>query len=146
MTFSEASTIVMAIGVGDIVRWKHALSGVIVVACLAAGPQGAIAQSVEEINAMGRRIGELFQAGQYDQAIPIAQRLVRALEAREGGASVNTATALNSLALLLEDANRLKEAEAQFRRAIAILDKAGGPKQPSYSAALRKPVCVIVQG
>ncbi len=136
MTFSKASTIVMAIGVGDIVRWKHALSGVIVVACLAAGPQGAIAQSVEEINAMSRRIGELFQAGQYDQAIPIAQRLVRALEAREGSASVNTATALNSLALLLEDANRLKEAEAQFRRAIAILDKAGGPKQPGYSAAL----------
>jgi CHAT domain-containing protein len=103
---------------------------------LAAGPHYAAAQSIEEINRMGQRIADLFQAGQYDQAIPIAQRLVRALEAREGGASVNTATARNSLALLLEDANRLPEAEVQYRRVIGILDKAGGPKQPNYGAAL----------
>jgi CHAT domain-containing protein len=123
-------------GWGEAVRCKYALGRLFFVACLAAGPHCAAAQSVDEINRMGRRIAELFQAGQYDQAIPIAQRLVRALEAREGGASVNTATALNSLALLLEDANRLTEAEVQYRRVIGILDKAGGPKQPSYGAAL----------
>ena len=85
---------------------------------------------------MGRRTAELYEAGRYEEAIPIAQRLLRALESREGSASINTATALNSLALLLEDANRLPQAEVQYRRVMAILDKAGGPKQPNYAPAL----------
>lgn len=133
---AEGETDAMATGLGKHVRWKHVLGQLYFIACLAAGPHYASAQSVEKINRMGQRIAELFQAGQYDQAIPIAQRLVRVLEAREGGTSVNTATARNSLALLLEDANRLLEAEVQYRRVIGILDKAGGPKQPSYGAAL----------
>ncbi len=96
----------------------------------------ARAQTVTEINQMGHRISELFAAGRYREAIPIARRLVRALEEREGPDGLNTATALNSLALLLEDANRLSEAESTYRRVIRILEKAGGRKQPSYSAVL----------
>jgi CHAT domain-containing protein/tetratricopeptide (TPR) repeat protein len=118
------------------VRWKHLVRRLIFLVSLAAVPGLAAAQTVDEINRMGRRTAELYEAGRYEEAIPIAQRLLRALESREGSASINTATALNSLALLLEDANRLPQAEVHYRRVIAILDKAGGPKQPNYAPAL----------
>lgn len=97
---------------------------------------GASAQTVTEINQMGHKVSELFAAGRYREAIPLARRLVRALEEREGPDGLNTAAAVNSLALLLEDANRLSEAESNYRRVIRSLDKAGGRKQPSYSAVL----------
>ncbi len=96
----------------------------------------ARAQTVTEINQMGQRVNELFVAGRYREAIPIARRLVRVMEEREGADGLNTAIALNSLALLLEDANRLTEAESIYRRVIRILEKSGGRKQPNYSTSL----------
>lgn len=106
----------------------------LVAAWTAVAPAGA--QSVTEINQMGQRISELYAAGRYREAIPLARRLVRIMEQRDGAEGLNTATALNSLALLLEDANRVAEAEGLYRRVVRILDKAGGRKQPNYAAAL----------
>lgn len=116
--------------------WGCFVRFLVLIAATGVVPSPVGAQTVTEINQMGQRISELFAAGRYREAIPIARRLVRAMEEREGPDGLNTATAVNSLALLLEDANRLSEAESNYRRAIRILEKAGGRKQPNYSAAL----------
>ncbi len=46
------------------------------------------------------------------------------------------ASALNSLALLLQDTNRFAEGEPLMRRALAIYEKSYGPEHPNVAAAL----------
>ncbi|MCA8902442.1 MAG: tetratricopeptide repeat protein, partial [Hyphomonas sp.] len=51
---------------------------------------------------------------------------------------------LNNLALLLEDTNRLQEAEPLMRRALAIGEKGYGPDHPSVAIRLSN-LAVILQ-
>ena len=48
----------------------------------------------------------------------------------------NVATDLNNLARLLQDTNRLAEAEPLMRRALAIDEKSFGPEHPNVARSL----------
>ena len=67
---------------------------------------------------------ELYQAGKYADAIPIAERYAQIIEARYGKDGPEYGLALNNLGELFRVSNRLSEAEPLIRRALAIDEKA----------------------
>ena len=84
----------------------------------AAGRAGA--QPADDLDALNRRVLELYGAGKYAEAIPLARRYADAMQARRGPDHPDYATALNNLSQLLVETNRLAEAEPPMRRALAI--------------------------
>ena len=107
---------------------------------LLAGVIGAVdnaaAQSADDIDALNRRVLELYGAGKYAEAIPLARRYAEAMKARRGSDHPDYATALNNLSQLLVETNRLAEAEPPIRRALAIDEKSFGPEHPNVARDL----------
>lgn len=89
-----------------------------------------------EITALWQRVGELFQAGKYSEAIPFAEKLVTLTESASGGESPETAEALNILGKVCVEAGELKKAEPAFTRALRIFEKVRGPEHPDVATAL----------
>src|SRR5580658_3420397 len=86
----------------------------------------ALAQSsaADELN---QRVVELYQAGRYAEAIPLAQRALAIREKALGPNHPAVAQSLNILALLYDGQGRYAEAEPLYKRALAIREKALGP-------------------
>jgi Tetratricopeptide repeat len=70
----------------------------------------ALAQSDAELEALNRQVISLSNAGKTAEAIPIAERYAEAIKARHGPEHPQYATALNNLAHVLQDTNRLRRA------------------------------------
>jgi tetratricopeptide (TPR) repeat protein len=66
------------------------------------------------------------EAGKYSEAISLAQAMVAELETSQPN-SRDYAGALNNLAQLYGEVGRDTEAGAIYKRAIAVMEKAGGP-------------------
>ena len=79
---------------------------------------------------------QLYQAGKYAEAIPIAERYVQVIEARHGKEGTEYALALNNLGELFRVTNRLAEAEPLLRRALAIDERVSGPEHPNVAVRL----------
>ena len=114
-------------------RWRSlfaaALGATILLAVFGTTPVRA--QTVDELKALNQRVVELYQAGKYAEAIPLAERYAEGMKTRYGQDATEYATALNNLAQLLQDTNRLSEAEPLMRRALVIFDSSLGPEHPS---------------
>src|SRR5438132_12258623 len=79
-----------------------------------------------ETAALSAKINELSRAGKYAEALPLAQGQLQTLEKKYGPAHRDVAGALNNLAEIYGRQGNDSEAEPLLKRAIAILDKAGG--------------------
>ncbi len=99
-------------------------------------PARAQAPGEAEIEALNDRVVELYQAGKYSEAIPLAERYAAAMKARHGENAPEYAEAINNLAQLLKATNRLAEAEPLMRRALAIDEKAYGTDHPDVAIRL----------
>ncbi len=95
----------------------------------------ALAQSsaVDELN---KTIIELYGAGKFAEAVPLAQQALAIYEKALGPDHPNVAAALNNLAELYRNQGRYAEAEPLYKRALAIWEKARGPDHPNVAAAL----------
>jgi len=94
-------------------------------------------QDDDDTAALKSQIGELEAAGQYVEAIPLAEHYAEAVRTRMGEDHPWYAAALTNLAvLLLHKANRLVEAESLLRRALAIYEKSPGANQPDVAKTL----------
>jgi CHAT domain-containing protein/tetratricopeptide (TPR) repeat protein len=96
----------------------------------------ASARSDECDDALNERASELFRAGKYAEAMPLAKHCVDVAKSRYGSQASQYAEALNNLAQLLAATNRSKEAEPLYRRALAIEEKNLGPDHPDVAAKL----------
>lgn len=85
----------------------------LVAVALSAGPSRA--QSDAELKALNQRAIELHRAGKYREAILIAEEFATATRKRRGEEHPHYATAIGLLAQLLQDTNRLAEAEPLYR-------------------------------
>ncbi len=83
-----------------------------------------------------QRIIELYRAGRYAEAIPLAQQMLAIQEKALGPDHPGVATWLNNLALLFKEQGRYAEAEPLLKRALAIHEKALGPDHPDVATAL----------
>jgi tetratricopeptide (TPR) repeat protein len=79
---------------------------------------------------------ELYRAGKYAEAIPIAERYAQIILARYGKDGPEYGLALNNLGELYRVTNRLSEAEPLLRRALTIDEKALGPDHPNLAIRL----------
>lgn len=86
--------------------------------------------------ALNTRIAELYRAGKYSEAIPLAQRLLAIKEAATGPFHTDVAGALNNLALLYSSQGRDAEAEPLYKRSLAILEKVHGLDRPEIAPEL----------
>jgi tetratricopeptide (TPR) repeat protein len=91
-------------------------------ACFAAP---ALAQKNDAV-ARSAQIAELSRAGNYSEALLLAQRLLADMEKAYGPVHRDVAAALNNLALLYGDQGNDVEAEPLYKRAIEIQEKVFG--------------------
>jgi hypothetical protein len=69
------------------------------------------------------QVNQLYEAGKFAEAIPIAERYAQIIEVRHGKEGAEYALALNNLGELLRGTNRRVEAEPLYRRGLAIDEK-----------------------
>jgi tetratricopeptide (TPR) repeat protein len=72
-----------------------------------------------EAEELHERLGELWKAGRYAEALPVAERLVSLARAEAGAAGEDEAAALNDLALIHKQLGNLVQAENAFQQALA---------------------------
>src|SRR5690348_6554404 len=97
---------------------------------------GAKAEDSSEANSLSRQVVDLYQAGKYQEAIPIARQLLELREKINGANDPATATSLNDLALLYKVMGDNAKAEPLYRRALAIYEKALGRDHPNTATSL----------
>jgi tetratricopeptide (TPR) repeat protein len=85
---------------------------------------GAISSETEELT---KTVVKLYAAGQYRNAIPLAERALEIQEKALGPDHPDVATALNNLASLYRYDGQLALAESHYRRALDIDERALGP-------------------
>lgn len=119
-------------------RWIARGAALVVLAMLlAAGGQTSVrAQTADEIAALNRQVNELYQAGKYAEAVPIAERALALGEKSADPKSAEVANTLNELARLYEKQNRAADAEALYKRALAIRESVNGPDHPLTAPVL----------
>jgi tetratricopeptide (TPR) repeat protein/CHAT domain-containing protein len=119
-------------------HWWRQLNWLLRLAALAAAWHcPALAQS-DEVVALTRQVQELYQAGKYAQALPLATRLTEATGKLFGEQHPRHANALGVLGDLYREMGRYAEAEPICRRALGILEAALGQDHPDVGQSLNR--------
>jgi tetratricopeptide (TPR) repeat protein len=143
-----------------VVRWRGQLAAAVAQVCRERIPQTltrALVEALEPVLPHIRQVaehgaGDLSEEdliwpytglarvaehqGDFAEALLWCEQARAESEERLGPEHPDTATALNTLALLLQDTNRLSEAEPLMRRALAIDEASYGPEHPNVAASL----------
>ncbi|MFZ1028611.1 MAG: tetratricopeptide repeat-containing protein, partial [Limnoraphis robusta] len=91
---------------------------------------------LEEAKRLHQQVVQLYQQGKYNEAIPIAVRVLEIRERLLGENHPDVATSLNNLAELYRDQGRYNEAEPLYQRSLAISEKALGENHPHVATTL----------
>jgi CHAT domain-containing protein/Tfp pilus assembly protein PilF len=97
----------------------------------------ALAQP-DDLAALNRQIGQLYHDGKYDEAIPLAQRLVELTGTRFGKESRAHANALGELGDLYREKGRYAEAEPLYQSVRSKLEKALSPDHREVGQSLNR--------
>jgi tetratricopeptide (TPR) repeat protein len=89
--------------------------------------------SLQQANALNQQVVELYRAGRYDEAIPLATEVLQIRETALGPDHPDVATSLNNLAALYRAQGNYGAAEPLFQRALRILETALGPDHPDVA-------------
>ena len=89
-----------------------------------------------ELEAIYKRGLQLYQAGKYAEAIPVAEEYMSVAAAKFGKQHPHYASGLGGLGTLYQALNRTGEAEPLFKQALAIKEKALGPDHLEVADAL----------
>ena len=84
---------------------------------------------LSEVSALNRRLTELNQARKFDEAIPLAQRVIKLRTTVFGESETSVAQAISNLATLYVGKQDYELAEAEFRKALTIYQNAGGTEE-----------------
>ena len=105
-------------------------------------PEGAAARAtqakpeLEEAARLNAEVLNLFRAGKYDEALPVAKRVLELREKAAGPDALVVAYALNNLASIHTQRGRGDEAGRLYERSLAIVEKQGGAES-DFAADLR---------
>jgi len=92
---------------------------------------------VDEHEEWSRRIGELRNAGRQADAIALAEEYREKVREGYGAEHPRYAVALKVLANILQNTDRMEEAESSMRRALEIDERSFGPEHPDVAEDLR---------
>lgn len=110
-----------------------ALCGALWVAAVSVSAQSEDAEESKQLNG---QVIQLYRAGRYDEAVPLAERALAISEKTLGAEHPVIATLLNNLALLYKAKGDLGRAESLYQRALAIEEKALGAEHPNVATSL----------
>jgi len=96
----------------------------------------AIAGEIGDVESLNAEAVRLYQAGRYDEAIPLTQRALAILEKNLGPEHPAVAVSLNNLAALYTNKGDYARAEPLLERALAIQEKALGQEHPTVATSL----------
>jgi tetratricopeptide (TPR) repeat protein len=85
---------------------------------------------------LNQQVIELYRAGRYSEAIPLAEQVLAIREQALGPDHPDTAISLNNLALLYASQGRYGSAEPLYQRALAIREQALGPDHADTATSL----------
>jgi tetratricopeptide (TPR) repeat protein len=85
---------------------------------------------------LNEQVFKLYQQGKYQEAIPLAERLLAMEKQTIGPEHPATAASLNNLALLYQKMGAYEKAEALYRQALHIRQKVRGPEHPDTANSL----------
>ena len=94
------------------------------------------APHLSQADKLDRQVQELFKAGKYSEAIPLATQSLHFREKMLGPEHAGTATSLNNLAQLYQAMGDYTKAEPLLQRALQIREKALGPEHPGTAESL----------
>jgi CHAT domain-containing protein/Flp pilus assembly protein TadD len=78
----------------------------------------------------------LYRAGKYDEARPLAERVLEIREKVLGPEHTEVAQAINNLAIVYQQRGDYAKAESLFQRAMTIREKVLGPEHPDTAQSL----------
>jgi len=107
----------------------------LVIAIAIGWPAPASAQ-LRDAAALDAKVAALFNAGKYQEAIPLAQRSLAIVERAFGPDNLKIANSVYNLAMLNENQGNYADALALYQRALAIYEKAHGPDHPDVADAV----------
>ena len=81
-------------------------------------------------------VSQLYQAGKYEQAIPLAEQALTLAKKMYGEEHPAVATSLNNLGLLYSSMGRYEEAERYYEQALAIFKRLLGEEHPHVATSL----------
>ena len=85
-----------------------------------------------KLSSLNKQVTELYQAGKFNEAIPIAQEFLELSEKALGPDHPDTATALNNLAVLYHSMGDYAKAEPLYQRALKIRRESARPRSPRH--------------
>jgi CHAT domain-containing protein/tetratricopeptide (TPR) repeat protein len=115
---------------------KVSMTVVLTAAFFFGTPSLVPAQQADQVNELNKRFTELFNAGRYSEALPLAQRVLAIREKARGGDHLDIVQALRNLAVVYDKQGRYADAEPLYKRSLAISEKALGPNHPDIVGLL----------
>ena len=96
-----------------------------------------LAQTPEEQKAEAERLNQqanqLYQAGKYEEAIPLVEQILQIRRQVLGEEHPDVATSLNTLAVLYQNQGRYAEAEPLYQQALEMRKRTLGEEHPSVA-------------
>ena len=83
--------------------------------------------ALQEVKKLDAEVVRLFQQGKYEEALPIAQKVIQIKEKELGKDHIETAKALRNAGFIYYFLNNQKEAEKNFEGALEIFEKLTAP-------------------
>jgi CHAT domain-containing protein/Tfp pilus assembly protein PilF len=115
--------------------FAFALISILAFSGLSAGAPSP-APNLSEADKLDQRVEELFKAGKYSEAIPLATQSVHLWEKALGPEHPSAAQSLSNLGGLYEKIGDYAKAEPLFKRALKINEKALGLEHPGAATSL----------
>jgi len=90
----------------------------------------------EDLNALYQRIVKLYEAGEYGEAVPLADRYVTSIKNRVGDNHLSYAAAISLLARIYHGQGLFTKAEAHVKRALVIHEREFGREHSDVGSDL----------
>jgi tetratricopeptide (TPR) repeat protein len=108
---------------------KSCRSVLVLLCCFLAECPGSFAED-DDPNSLDQQVLTLYQQGKYQEAIPIAEKLLEIRKKELGLQDADTANCISDLAALYDEMGDYAKAEALYQQALQIRQKVLGPDHP----------------
>jgi tetratricopeptide (TPR) repeat protein len=95
----------------------------------------------DEASALSAQMKELYRAGKYTEALPLAQKSLALREQEFGPDDANVAMPLNDLGTIHYNLGQYAVAEPLYKRSLAIREKTLGPDSTEVATVLMMQLC-----
>jgi TonB family protein len=106
------------------------------------GASATQAAAIAEAEQLASQVVKLYQEGKFDQALPLAQRLLELRQRTAGADHFLTGQALENLAELFLAKGKKKDAKAYYEKALPNFEKSA-PEKEDVIVILERYVCTI---